>query len=256
MKKILVLFLAISFIVVSTAAFATIANTRHNLTVGSGFTETTDATATLCGFCHIPHGGDTSVAALPLWARDISGLGPYTVYGGAGGTLAGTTIFQPGTFSLTCLSCHDGTVGLGTITKNGISSSFAMTTTLPGGLDGIDSFQATNVDPVTGYSPFLDTDLQNDHPVGFNFPPAGYGAGGGIPGISLTVTDSGLATARLVGATSASDFPVFQTGSVGTGLDEFECATCHDPHLEDVAGQTKFLRAPNADICQDCHDTK
>jgi predicted CXXCH cytochrome family protein len=255
MKKIFTLLLAISFIVVATAAFATIANTRHNLTAGSGFTETTDATATLCGFCHIPHGGDTSVAALPLWARDVSGLGPYTVYGG-GNTLAATPILQPGTFSLTCLSCHDGTMGLGTITKNGVSSSYAMITTLPGGLGASGEFLPANIDPATGYSPFLDTDLQNDHPVGFNFPPAGYGAGGGIPGISLTVTDSGLATSRLVGAFSTSDYPVFQTGSVGTGLDEFECATCHEPHREDTAGQTKFLRGPNATLCQDCHDTK
>jgi predicted CXXCH cytochrome family protein len=249
MKRILVLCLIALFVLSAATAFATITATRHNLTAGSGFTDTTDASASLCGFCHIPHGGDTSVAGLPIWARDLTGLGPYTVYGG-GATLAGTIVNQPTTYSLTCLSCHDGTIGLGTVTKNGVASSFAMQTTLNGGLTAGGAFQATNVDPATGYSPFIDTDLQNDHPIGFVFPAAGYGAGGGVPGITITVNNSLTPLANLTGATSGSVYPLFNS------TDTFECATCHDPHLEDTAGQTKFLRGPNADLCQDCHDSK
>ena len=54
MKKAVILVLALALMVFATSAFATVANTKHNLTtLGSG-TITTDATATLCGFCHIP----------------------------------------------------------------------------------------------------------------------------------------------------------------------------------------------------------
>jgi len=252
MKKVLIIVVALTFVVFATSAFATIAATKHNLTTGGGFTRTTDGTATLCGFCHLPHGGNTSIAALPLWARSMP-AGPYTPYGG-GQTLNNTTVGQPGTYSLTCLSCHDGSIGLGTVVKNGVTSSFAMTTTLPGGLTGGGAFQVTNVDATNGYSPYVGTDLQNDHPVGFVFPTAGYGVGGGVPGIGLTVTNGGTAAAELVGAITGASFPVFQYAAV---TDAFECATCHDPHLENTGTtRTKFLRAANATICQDCHNTK
>lgn len=255
MKKVLVLIVAVSFVLFAASAFATVANTKHNLTTTGGFTRTTDATATLCGFCHLAHGGNTSEPALPLWARSMP-AGPYTLYGG-GGTLSGTTIEQPGTFSKTCLSCHDGTIGLGTVVKNGVSNSYPMTTTLPGGLAG-GAFQATNIEPTNGYSPYIGTDLQNDHPVGFEFPTLGYGVGGGVPGISLTVDDPGLiGLSRLTGAGTGAVYPVFQYAAGAAMVDVFECATCHDPHLEDTGTtQTKFLRGVNATLCQDCHDTK
>ena len=256
MKKVLVLIVAVSFVLFAASAFATVANTKHNLTTTGGFTRTTDATATLCGFCHLAHGGNTSEPALPLWARSMP-AGPYTLYGG-GGTLTGTVIEQPGTFSKTCLSCHDGTIGLGTVVKNGVTNTYPMTTTLPGGLTAGGAFQATNIEPTNGYSPYIGTDLQNDHPVGFEFPLAGYGAGGGVPGISLTVTNSGvIGLANLTGAGTGSIYPVFQYAAGAATLDVFECATCHDPHLEDTGTtQTKFLRGVNATLCQDCHDTK
>ncbi|MDA8084248.1 MAG: cytochrome c3 family protein [Nitrospiraceae bacterium] len=256
MKKIIVLVAA--FLLVASSAFATIANTKHNLTTaGTGITKTTVATATLCGFCHIPHGGSTATTGLPLWARAIPATGSYQVYGSTGVagtsvTLSGTTINAPGTFSLTCLSCHDGSIGLGTITKNGVPSSYAMTSTLPGGLTAGGAFQATNIDPVTGYSPYIGANLQNDHPVGFQYPTAGYGAGGGIPGISVVLTSG--SSPYLTGGTTATHYPLFNYG-VGNAT-TFECASCHEPHLEPVAGQTKFLRAANATLCQDCHNTK
>jgi predicted CXXCH cytochrome family protein len=250
MKKTFVLILALVFVMLATSAFATIANTKHNLTTGGSGTITTDATATLCGFCHIPHGGNTTVAGLPLWARGVS-AGPFQLYGG-GFTLTGTVVGNPGTFSLTCLSCHDGTIGLGTITKNGVSTTFPMTTTLTGGLAAGGRFQATNIE-ANGYSPYIGTDLRNDHPVGFTFPATGYGLNAAVPGISLVVDDPGSPGLSRLTGTSGASYPLY----VVAGLDQFECATCHDPHLENTGTtQTKFLRSPNKDFCQDCHDTK
>lgn len=243
--------LVVALLAFATTAFATIANTKHNLTTGGAGTITTDATATLCGFCHIPHGGSTAVAMLPLWARTIPAAPAYTLYGG-GFTLSATAVGQPGTFSLTCLSCHDGTIGLGTITKNGVSNTFAMTTTLNNGLTANGAFQATNIE-ANGYSPYIGTDLQNDHPIGFTFPVAGYGVNN-LPGISLTVNNNGLAGASNLTGTSGAIYPLYVYAA---GTDQFECATCHDPHLENTGvTQTKFLRSPNAGFCQDCHDVK
>ena len=259
MKKIIVLVAA--FLLVASSAFATIANTKHNLTTaGTGITKTTDATATLCGFCHIPHGGSTATTGLPLWARAIPATGSYTVYGSTGiagtsVTMSGTVINAPGTFSLTCLSCHDGSIGLGTITKNGVTSSYAMTSTLPGGLTAGGAFQATNIDPVTGYSPFIGTNLQNDHPVGFQYPAAGYTVpvAGGIPGIGVVLTTG--ASPYLTGANTATHYPLFNYGA--TSATTFECASCHEPHLENTGTtRTKFLRSANAGLCQDCHNLK
>lgn len=251
MKKTVVILLAVALLMVATTAFATIANTKHNLTTTGAFTRTTDPSATLCGFCHIPHGGSTASAQLPLWARAVPSAA-YTLYG-AGFTLSATPIGQPGTFSLTCLSCHDGTIGLGTITKNGVSTSFAMTTNLPGGLTASGAFQATNINATNGYSPYIGTDLQNDHPVGFRVPAAGYAAPN-TPGIGIPVTAPGGPGAELVGFTSGASYPLFQYTALP---DQFECATCHDPHLQDTGTtQTKFLRSPNAGFCQDCHNLK
>jgi predicted CXXCH cytochrome family protein len=256
MNKVLAHIIAVFFLLFTVTAFAAILDTKHNLTSSGGSTKTTDATATLCGLCHLPHGGSAAVATLPLWARATSSAA-YTVYGG-GSTLAGTSIAQPGTYSKTCLSCHDGTIGLATVVKNGVSRVYPMTTTLPGGLTAGGAFQATNIDPTTGYSPHIGTDLQNDHPVGFEFPVAGYGAGGGVPGISLLVQNSGvIGQAELVGDSTGSSYPVFQYASGAIQLNVFECPTCHDPHRENTGTtQTKFLRAPNASLCQDCHNTK
>ena len=119
--------------------------------------------------------------------------------------------------------CHDGSIGLGTVTKNGISSTWTpFVTGLPGGLTAGTAFQATNIDATTGYSPFIGTDLRNDHPVGFDFPVAGYPAGIGTPGISLTVTNSGVTGLSFLPGVSGAVYPVFQYG--GGRLDTFECA--------------------------------
>jgi len=232
--------------------FAGIAETSHNLTATGGGTRVTDPSVSTCALCHIPHGG-VALPGKPLWAKAESGTSGtpviYKLYG-KGSTLSGTTVNPPGSSSLSCLSCHDGTIGLATVTKYGVTTSYAMTTNLPGGLSPTGAFQPINVNPVSGYSPYVGTDLMNVHPVGFAFPAGGY-TGGGVPGISLTVVNGGTPDAHLQGVTGAQ-YPLFQSGDVNN----FECPSCHDPHLPPVAGQTRFLRAPNALICQDCHNVK
>lgn len=236
MKRVGLILFVTCLVLIAAVAFAGIANTKHNLTATGGqTTRTTDATATLCGFCHIPHGGNTSVAGLPLWARSTP-TGPYTVYGASGAgsngtTLSGTTVnATPGTFSLTCLSCHDGTISLGTIVKNGVSTTYNMT----GNVDA--NGKLVDDSNTTAYNPLIGTDLTNDHPVGLQYR-------------GTAATYAGLINA--VNGVVANKYPLY-----GASTDQLECASCHDPHREDTNGQTKFLRGANATLCQDCHANK
>ena len=231
------------------SSFAGITETSHNLSATGSGTRVTDPSVATCSLCHIPHGG-LALPGKPLWSKAESGTPvTYTLYG-KGSTLSGTTISPPGSSSLSCLSCHDGTIGLAAVTKYGVTTTYTMTTTQPGGLSPTGAFQPTNVDPASGYSPYIGTNLMNAHPIGFPFPAGGY-TGGGVPGISLSVVDGGTPDAHLQGGTGTK-YPLFQSGSINN----FECPSCHDPHLPPVAGQTRFLRAPNALICQDCHNVK
>lgn len=246
MKRLFVLVLVVAFFAMASVSFATIANTKHNLTTGgAGSSKTTDATATLCGFCHIPHGSSNAATGLPLWARSMPAAS-YTLYGT---TLFGTTVGEPGKFSKTCLSCHDGTIALGTVIKNGVDKNYTMDSSPYLSGDLMNAYVGAE-----GYKPLIGTDLTNDHPVGFEFPASGYNVvpADNKPGIDIVVQASGSTAAYLNGAASSNKYPMFQTD----GTDTFECATCHDPHLEASGTQTKFLRGPNATLCQDCHNVK
>jgi predicted CXXCH cytochrome family protein len=120
-------------------AFATgIAGSKHDLSAaGYGSTE-------LCIFCHTPHAAKASASG-PLWNHAASSA-TYTIYVFASGT---HTIGQPGPASASCLSCHDGTVG-------------------------IEAYGSANTTThlMTGDA-LIGTDLTNDHPIGVVFPTTG-----------------------------------------------------------------------------------
>ena len=95
-----------------------IANTRHNLT--QSFNPTASDVMTLvarnnygeiCVYCHTPHGANTQIKA-PIWNRTIN-TGQYIIYDKL--RTLNRPIGQPGANSLTCLSCHDGTIAIDSI---------------------------------------------------------------------------------------------------------------------------------------------
>jgi predicted CXXCH cytochrome family protein len=253
MKKALILVLVVAVLAMSVAAFASVKTTRHNLAVSGAFVKTDDAEATVCGFCHIPHGGQF-VDGVPLWARSLPPAVSFTVYGQGSKTLSGTSILAPGTFSLTCLSCHDGSIAVSTITKNGMDKAW--------GIDGAatDLYIVDTAGIISAYiAPDgtkyqIGKDLRDDHPVGFAVVNYNNTTGKG-PGIVNSKVNGGSANADF--GASVGEFPLYQNSS---RVDSMECATCHDPHLADTGSgtgtQTKFLRAPNNEICTDCHNTK
>ena len=98
-----------------------IANTRHNLTLDYSSSALKDVMnlarnnyGQICVYCHTPHGANKQVAA-PLWNRTVNNASSYSIYDrpttiGLDGRLG-----LPGPSSLTCLSCHDGTIAIDSI---------------------------------------------------------------------------------------------------------------------------------------------
>ncbi|MBE0474215.1 cytochrome c3 family protein [Rhodoferax sp.] len=121
-----------------------LANTRHNFTsTGPGnFKVPETETTGLCTFCHTPHNANPSRA---LWNRALSAAN-YTLYSSS--TLKAVPT-QPTGSSRLCLSCHDGTLAMGTLLRP------------PGGVQ-------YTVGKLTGTG-VLGTDLSNDHPISFTY---------------------------------------------------------------------------------------
>lgn len=138
-------FVAVTFVALFTLASpamaaTTIANTKHNLTpMGPGVFKAPEATG-LCVFCHTPHNASQTRA---LWNRALSGA-TYTLY--ASSTLK-ATVNQPSGSSRLCLSCHDGTLAMGTLrnAQNGLQPTLGV---------------------LTGQA-LIGTNLSADHPISF-----------------------------------------------------------------------------------------
>jgi predicted CXXCH cytochrome family protein len=121
-----------------------IVTTKHNLSVnGTGTVKATSETE-ICLFCHTAHNGRPSS---PLWNRNSSGS-TYTLYSSS--TLKALP-GQPSGSSILCLSCHDGTIALGSVLSRGTVITFANTVNMPAGVSN------------------LSTDLKNDHPISFTY---------------------------------------------------------------------------------------
>ncbi|MBL0211905.1 MAG: cytochrome C [Holophagaceae bacterium] len=182
-----------------------IVGSKHDLSTKYG-----NVDGQVCIFCHTPHQATASIAG-PLWNHSASTATTYTTYTNTAGVTAG----QPGTMSVACLSCHDGTVAVGSIINNGGRGNPTWTAALPG-YDATGILLPANVN-------YVGTDLSNDHPVGVVYPTTGT---------------KFVAVASLVG-------PKLYGGNV-------ECASCHRVHTPTF---TPFLRMANtaSALCVACH---
>lgn len=136
--------LALSLLCMMQAAGAAtyVANTVHNLTpTGPGNFKAPEATG-VCVFCHTPHSASPQRS---LWNRAFSAA-TYQLY--TSSTLL-AQVKQPTGSSRMCLSCHDGTLAMGTLltSQNGLQPTLGV---------------------LTGKAA-LGTDLSADHPVSFLF---------------------------------------------------------------------------------------
>ena len=238
-----------------------IAATRHNLSASGTGTVKATGESQICVFCHTPHAA-TATAGGPLWNRALSGA-TYTPY--TSNSLDAQTIFgsltQPGGSSKLCLSCHDGTLALGTVGVLGGQSNVNVDLggTGPGGT------MPTGQGATTGFTRNLGIDLRNDHPISFTF------------NNTLSLADGELRTmdaqqrhpegsGTVLGIRSPGYRPLLPLQPTGPGGEgQVQCTTCHDPHLD----ATKFLRlnrlqtsvptggsfnSASDQICLGCHD--
>lgn len=118
-----------------------VVDTPHNLSVSGPGPIRAASEDRVCIFCHTPHGAR---ATAPLWNRNDS-TASYLPYDSP--TLDADP-GQPTGSSKLCLSCHDGTIALGSTATGTIAMAGGVTTLPPGhGLIG--------------------TDLRDDHPISF-----------------------------------------------------------------------------------------
>ncbi|MBI5025795.1 MAG: cytochrome C [Nitrospirae bacterium] len=164
---------------------------------------------------------------MPLWNR-TSSTATYTMYNSSvSATMDMTVAGTPQGVSAACLSCHDGTVAFDSlVNKPGSGIGAPSGWTWSGGL--------TNI--TTSTNAYIGADLSNDHPISIT-----YSTTADPQFNAITDTTKG----RITVGTSYVQF-------YGSGKDQVECGSCHDPHEKDVA---TFLRVANtgSQLCLGCH---
>lgn len=261
-------------------------NTKHNFSpsyapdLPSSATRTVTGTSSeACVYCHTPHGdpkredpvlspgrGDAAFPAQAfLWNHKDSAVPSYTMYNSSSmdATVAAGT--QVGPASKMCLSCHDGTVAVGSVEIAMIVGTGVLLNPNIG--------SATITDTTTGKNSNIGgvggSDLSNDHPISFQYSDAVAAADGELVSPSNSGGDIGVRVGRGVlnyntensltdpkapvavgtrkavplekqhtfDGTTVATIDVTQGGTV-------ECTTCHDPHIRSVdnSENIKFLR--------------
>jgi predicted CXXCH cytochrome family protein len=186
---------------VATGAWAQVTGTAHDLrgTIGG---------SQICVACHTPHGASPAV---PLWNHSLPApANTYTVYTGSA-TIDATDLSDflssDGSISSLCLSCHDGTVALGSLVND------------PGDLTDTTS-------TITGVAN-LGTDLTNDHPVNFTFDAALIAADGELQAPTNAILFGPSADQVQCGSChdphSNVNVPFLVTSNAGSAL----CLDCH-----------------------------
>lgn len=183
-----------------------IRNTRHNLTQSFSPASIVMTAAArnnygeICVYCHTPHGANTQIKA-PIWNRTIN-TGQYIIYDKL--RTLNRPIGQPGANSLTCLSCHDGTIAIDSIIN------------MPGS-GGYNSNQQSAVDK-SWLSTWANRDTSTSPPTPMP-PPSGHAEmGNEYPSDASQApptSQEGKCTAchQLQGAGSPPDFRVFVIGT-------------------------------------------
>jgi hypothetical protein len=183
----------------------------HNLTVGSGASVYSRGSLG-CTFCHAPHSGLGGIT--PLWNQKLS-TRTYTPYTSTTYVEQGKTQPTLGITSSLCLSCHDGTVGVGQSAAYG---------TLPttGSLNSTDSFGTT----LTGSHPFS---------------------------LVLPMKDAPNLVASLVSKGITAD-PTGAVKLVKGNIECTSCHSPHVQGTDKIAQNFLVRNSSNGQMCLACHD--
>lgn len=160
-----------------------VVNTPHNLSAAGPGVIRAATEEEVCIFCHSTH---IASPILPLWNRQMSvnAYIPYT------SNSLDARPGQPTGDSKICLSCHDGTIALGSVVSRNQSIHMAQ------GIMNIPRGRSN-----------LGTDLSDDHPISFRYDS------------SLVALDQNLVSPRQLPADVKLD-----------ANQELQCTTCHEVH--------------------------
>lgn len=231
----------------SLAGSNTVIDSPHNLSAAGPGLIRAAAEQEVCVFCHTPH---NAAPIQPLWNRSMP-VSTYTVYTS---TSLDAVPGQPTGSSKLCLSCHDGTIALGSVISRGqpIQMAGGVTTLPPGDAN-------------------LSTDLSDDHPISFRYD-ANLVAQDTRLKDPATLPDSvRLDINQELQCTSCHDahdnsndkFLVMGNSSsqlcntchdLGTsGVEEHnQCSSCHKPHTS-PSGPKLLAQATASETCLVCH---
>lgn len=197
-------------------AQVSVKDTKHNLSVSSTATIKAQTEQEICVFCHTPH---KATSTAQLWNHTTNPAQTYLKYTSSTFSLTYAASF-PRNSSMICLSCHDGTIALGS-TYNTIGSGSTGMITMSGGVTTMPVGESN-----------LGTDLRDDHPISANFT-VGHSAVGSQFNCSGCHYPS-----------PSDKVPM-------------ECVRCHDPHNDSRDAVTKkFLYQNNqtSALCMNCHN--
>ncbi len=214
------LIVAAAILLLSSTATGAVKDTKHNF---SSATASPNAffygTQQVCVFCHAVHNADPAYS--PLWNHETNGATSYTMY--TSDTMDMAQSASPHEGSLICLSCHDGTIAVNSL-SNVPGPEGAGSYGSPGGqgLDGSGRISSSS-------HAFVGTDLRDDHPVGILYD---------------TNQDNNFHPKT----GNSSNYP---DRLLDQGL-YVECNSCHNPHDNTY---TNFLTESNASsaLCLRCH---
>jgi predicted CXXCH cytochrome family protein len=205
----------IFFIFAVRISYGGVVDTRHNFSTYGPGTVKALSTTQICIFCHTPHNAQPDS---PLWNKEDPG----TTYDPYGSPTAIATIGQPTGASRLCLSCHDGTLAIGSLLnlpgKGGIPGTLEMEGVTPEG----------TLDPTS--TSYIGTDLRDDHPISFEY--------------SLSYP-------------SNPEIKDPATLPPEVGLDkngELQCTSCHDPHTDKNPKFLTMAYGSGSPLCTACHD--
>ncbi len=208
-KSVLILIgaLAVGLAAASSSWSGSIIESKHNLSItGPGNIKSTSEDQ-VCIFCHTPHHSSNTVGF--LWNRqEVT-----TVYTPYQSSTLFASVGQPTGASKLCLSCHDGTIALGSVLSESQEIPFS------GGI----RFMPPSSPALLG------TDLSDDHPVSF-------------------VYDSQLAQSHGELVDPALLPPDVKLDKNG----QLQCTACHDPH-DDEFDFFLVTPNPFSDLCLACH---
>lgn len=276
-KILRVLCVIFSVIVLSAAleAQSDVVNTKHNLSVtGPGPIKATTEDR-ICIFCHTPHNATPST---PLWNKEIEPRA-YNLYTSV--TLK-APMSQPTGPTRLCLSCHDGTIAMGTVVNPAGGINMAGSGTFPPGSLSDFGLDLSGHHPVSfSYSSVPNPELAGTPPSDLVF--------GGVDEIHCTTChdphsdkyekflakdnrysalcischeipgwDTSLHATSTAPVTGILPRPP-KTWPAYTQMDEWGCETCHTPHFaptpEQLLNFTALPPDPFSCTSAGCHSS-